>query len=96
MVDDCSCAVQLRGGRHFSSRQALGFVSIPVCDNAVVELYGRLPSAKFSHFEATVGFAGDKETFAIPLRCEKHVIAQGQINGLGEPRVQRNGGGATA
>ena len=57
---------------------------MPVCDNAVVELYGRLPSAKFSHFEATVGFAGDKQTLAIPLRCEKHVIAQGQLHGLGD------------
>jgi hypothetical protein len=67
-----------------------------MCDNAIVELYAGPPSIKFSHFEAMIGFAGDKEAFAIPLRCEKHVIARGQIHDLGKLRVQRNGGDDTA
>src|SRR5208283_2760126 len=52
--------------------------------------------AQFLHFKTSSRFVGDKKTFAVSLRSEKHVITDRCVHGLGEFRIQRDCGKTSA
>jgi len=68
------------------------FVLLPQRHDAVAEAQAGRAAAEFVHLERVCRPVRDVQTFAVPIRCEEHLIFPFGVNGLKVVAVQTDNG----